>query len=105
MAVRPVDSLTMLPRLNEAGRLVQQQDQQPLAFQQVLGAQGLEKAARERAQVRHKEQAEQPVIGREKEREGGGSGSPQQGGRERRTPPEQPRPAPITRAGRLDVKV
>lgn len=104
MAVRPVDSLTMLPRLNEAARQVYQQDQQPLAFQQVLGAQVQEKAARERAQVRQKEQMEQPIIGREKEREGGG-GSPQQGGRERRTPAAQPRPAPVTRSGRLDVKV
>jgi len=94
----------MLPRLNEAARLAQQQDQQPLAFQQVLGAQVQEKAARERAQVHLKEQVEQPVISREKDREGGG-GSPQQGGQQRRAPAEQPRPAPVTRAGRLDVKV
>ena len=40
MAVRPIDSLTMLPRLAEAGRAVHQSEQFPHAFQQVLGAPG-----------------------------------------------------------------
>lgn len=105
MAVRPVDSLTMLPRLDQAGRIVQQHDQQPYAFQQVLGQQVQEKAERERTQVKQKAQVEQPVLQNKGQGGQGGGGAQSQGGRRQRPPEEPPKAAPVTRNGRLDVKV
>lgn len=105
MAVRPIDSLTMLPRLDQAGRMVQQAEQQPYAFQQVLGQQVQEKAERERTQVKAKAQVEQPVI--QNNRQGGqnGSGTQQHGGRRQPAPEAPAKTTPVTRGGRLDVKV
>jgi hypothetical protein len=105
MAVRPVDSLTMLPRLDQAGRIVHQHDQQPYAFQQVLGQQVQEKAERERTQVKQKAQVEQPVIQNHGQGGQGGGGAQSQGGRRQRAPEEPPKASPVTRNGRLDVKV
>lgn len=106
MTVRPVDSLTMVPRLNEAGRMVHQQEQEPLAFQQVLGVQVQDKAQRAQTRVKKKEEAQQAKITRERQGEKRGRGESQAG---RRQPPSQPqgddRSAARTRSGHLDVKV
>lgn len=104
MAVRPIDSLTMVPRLNEAGRAVQQQEQYPNAFQQVLGAQVQQRAERERTQVLRKEQAEQAAIRKEEQGQGrGGEGRPERDRRQVAT--ESPTASDTGTGGRLDVKV
>ncbi|MFZ5814133.1 MAG: hypothetical protein ACOY93_02350 [Bacillota bacterium] len=103
MAVRPVDSLTMVPRLNEAGRMIHHHEQQPYAFQHVLGSQMQEKAQREKSQVRAKEQVEQPGVQRDKEKEPGGTG-PQARDRRRKAPEPPPKPTARRTDGRLDVK-
>jgi|GEM_PF-1523778 len=111
MAVRPVDSLTMLPRLDQATRLLQQNDQHPYAFQHVLGSQMQEKAERERTQVRQKAEAEHGTVQREKQGKGQQQGAQEQSaqGQNNRQQVEQEstgqRPRPATRNGRLDVKV
>lgn len=106
MAVRPVDSLTMLPRLDQAGRMVHQHDQQPYAFQQLLGQQVQAKAERERTQVKQKPQAEQSGIQNREQRNRGGGGRGQSQAGERRPAPAEPAARPsATGNGRLDVKV
>jgi hypothetical protein len=106
MAVRPVDSLTMLPRLDQTGRIVHQHDQQPYAFQQVLGQQVQEKAERERTQVKQKAQVEQPVIQNNGQRgQGGDQGANGQGQRRRTPEAPQTKPSRVSPNGRLDVKV
>lgn len=105
MAVRPIDSLTMVPRLNEAGRHVYQHEQQPYAFQHVLGANMQDRSQRERTQVRQKEKTEQPAIQKEQQGNGNGQGAQAQGGRRQRAPETQRRPAATGHGGRLDVKV
>ncbi|MFZ5828180.1 MAG: hypothetical protein ACOY94_28065 [Bacillota bacterium] len=105
MAVRPVDSLTMVPRLNEAGRHTHQQEQQPYAFQHVLGANMQDRAQRERTQVKGKEKAEQQKVQREKQGGGNGQGAQAQGDRRQRAPETPRRPSATSHGGRLDVKV
>lgn len=104
MAVRPIDSLTTLPRLNEAARTVQQQEQAPFAFQQVLGAQVQQQKERGRTQVRRREAAEQPVI-REEGQNKGRQARPKSGGGGRRQPTAEPPAQRESGSGRLDVKV
>lgn len=104
MAVRPVDSLTMMPRLTEAGRVIQQQEQHPHAFQHVLGAQVAERAERGRTQVKQKANVEQASVQKDGKGPGGQGGQAQtQGGR--RTPTPDAKPAKPASNGRLDVKV
>lgn len=105
MAVRPVDSLTMLPRLDQAARAVHQNEQHPYAFQQVLGQQVQAKAERERTQVKQKAQVEQPVTQNNRQGGQGGPGAQPQGGRRKAAPEEPQKPASTPRNGRLDVKV
>ncbi|MFO7273811.1 MAG: hypothetical protein DIU55_002945 [Bacillota bacterium] len=107
MAVRPIDSLTMLPRLQEAGRAVHQNEQFPYAFQQVLGAQMQQEGERSRKQVRRRTGAEQPVITPDRQGSGGQAAQTPAGeGRGRRQRGAFPEPAePRPGAGRLDVKV
>lgn len=105
MTVRPVDSLTMVPRLNEAGRHVHQNEQQPYAFQHVLGANLQERAQRERTQVKQKDKTEQQTVQREKQGDRGGQGAQAQGDRRQRSPEAPQRPKATGSGGRLDVKV
>lgn len=107
MAVRPIDSLTMLPRLAEAGRTVHQSEQFPHAFQQVLGAQVQQEGERSQKQVRRRTEVEHPVITADGQRSGGrapqGSGGEGRRSRQRQTRSEPAEPPPGT--SRLDVKV
>lgn len=105
MAVRPVDSLTMVPRLNEAGRHVHQHEQQPYAFQHALGSSMQERAQRERTQVRQKEKTEQPTIRQDGRRGQGGQGQQARGERQARTAETSQSPTATGHPGRLDVKV
>lgn len=105
MAVRPVDSLTMVPRLNEAGRHVHQNEQQPYAFQHVLGVSMQDRAQRERTQVKQKENAEQQAVQRERQGGRNGQGAQAQGDRRQRAPEKPRRPNATDHGGRLDVKV
>lgn len=104
MAVRPIDSLTTLPRLNEAGRAVQQQEQAPFAFQQVLVAQEQQQAERGRTQVKRREAAERQVVREDGQKNARHSG-PGSGGDGRRRGAASPAPQKEPGSGRLDVKV
>lgn len=103
MSVRPVDSLTMVPRLNEAGRLVHNAEQHPFSLQHALSEQMREQVERARSQVKAKAKAEQAAIGREQGRGGTGTGKGRSEGRR----PEPPKPSQTKahQSGRLDVKV
>ncbi|BAD40473.1 hypothetical protein [Symbiobacterium thermophilum] len=105
MAVRPIDSLTMLPRLQEAGRAVQQTEQYPHAFQQVLGAQVQQEGERSQKQVRRRTEAEQPTVTPDGRRPGG-QGQPSGRGEHHRRRQARPEPGDAPGGtGRLDVKV
>ncbi|WP_374711689.1 hypothetical protein [Symbiobacterium terraclitae] len=104
MSVRPIDSLTMLPRLTEAGRAVQQTEQYPHAFQQVLGAQVLQEGERSQKQVRRRTEAEKPTISPDAQG-GGAQAGPRSGGERRQRQAPAPRQEPPAGTGRLDVKV
>lgn len=104
MSVRPIDSLTMLPRLTEAGRAVQQTEQYPHAFQQVLGAQVQQEGERSQKQVRRRTEAERPAINPDSQGSGSQAG-PRSGGERRQRETQPPRQEPQTGTGRLDVKV
>jgi hypothetical protein len=105
VAVRPIDSLTMLPRLQEAGRAVHQTEQYPHTFQQVLGAQVQQEGERSQKQVRRRTEAEQPTITPDGRRPGTQAQTSGQRGRHRpRQAVPEPGEAPGS-AGRLDVKV
>jgi len=104
MSVRPIDSLTMLPRLTEAGRTVQQNEQYPHAFQQVLGVQVQQEGERSQKQVRRRTEAEGPAINPDTRGSGSQAGQRSGGGRRQRET-QAPRQEPEAGTGRLDVKV
>ncbi|MEW8977256.1 MAG: hypothetical protein AB2385_02535 [Symbiobacterium sp.] len=105
MSVRPIDSLTMLPRLTEAGRAVQQVEQYPHAFQQVLGAQVQQDGERSQKQVRRRTEAEGPVVNPDARQGGAAQTGPRPGdGRRRRQAPAS-RQQPEDGSSLLDVKV
>lgn len=105
MSVRPIDSLTMLPRLTEAGRAVQQNEQYPHAFQQVLGAQVVQEGERSQKQVRRRTEAEKPTINPDAQQRGGAQAGPRSGGERRQRQAPAPRQEQPAGTGRLDVKV
>ncbi len=95
----------MLPRLDQAARMLHHNEQHPYAFQHVLGSQLQEKAERERTQVKQKAEVEHGTVQKEKQGSGKEQGAQARGGRRQRPhePPERARGT--DRGGRLDVKV
>lgn len=99
MTIKAVDMHTMLPRLNEAGRLQQNSEQQGRLGQhaQAVGAQQRAQQASQQVQAR-------PSSGHvENRKEGSGGKKGETGPRQQRK--SQGDPEPETRSGRLDVKV
>lgn len=105
MAVRPVDSLTMMPRLAEAGRAIHQQEQHPHAFQHVLGAQVAERAERGRTQVNQKANVEHGTVNKDGKGPGDQGGQAQARARRKEPDAKSAKPAQSGTSGRLDVKV
>lgn len=103
MTVRPVDMLTMLPRLTEAGRLQHVNDQRPAVLQHVMNAQGQNRTERQLKQVNQKSSAEQAGI----QRDGGRRNQqPDQEQRERnKKEQEKGAPGEPGLGSRLDVKL
>lgn len=103
--MRPVDSLTMVPRLNESARLHHNAEVSPYAAQHATAMQAAEKALREQQQVQQGQAAEHSTIRKEPDKQGGG-GRRQEGDPQKRQQ-QQPQPQPKAAApnGRLDVKI
>lgn len=103
MSVRPVEMLTMMPRLNEAGRLHHNAEVSPYAAQHAAAVQAAEKSLRDQQQVQHGQAADKAIIRKEPDKQGGG------GQRQGATPEQRhnARPQPKGKAptGRLDVKI
>ena len=107
MTVRPVDMQTLLPRLNEAGRMQHATDRQPQVVQQVQAAQGRAQAEHAQQQVLQKPSAGQVAIRQDGKGKGsqGDSRDGKQPSKERpQQAPEAERSGP-TAGHRLDVKV
>lgn len=105
MTVRPVDMVTMLPRLTEASRLQHHNDSQPFVALHALTAQAAEKAVRDQQSVQQRTSAEQAEIHKDSSGSGGQEEQPTSR-RDRRQ--EQPQEAAATdpqRGHRLDVKI
>lgn len=104
MTVRSVDLVTMAPRMTEASKVQQVDDQHPQVVQHAQSVQAQTRTERAQHQVTHKMPADQAAI----EREGSSKG---QGGRRNRAssnrPAEKKQPAPDEPGlgGRLDVKL
>lgn len=103
MTVRPVDMLTMIPRLNEANRAQHEGEQHRLANQQLQAALAPVKAAREQQQVQKKRNAEHGSV----QQDGGRRGDARQNGKSDGAPRQQAKEKPEEPGSghRLDVKV
>lgn len=102
MTVRPIDVVTMLPRVHESGRLQQQHDQSPVTAQHVAALQGLQRSAREMQQVHQKARTDGAMV----QKDGSRNGGARQEQRRRAEPAAKETEPPQPRSGhRLDVKL
>lgn len=106
MSVRPVDLLTMLPRLGEAGRLQHNAETQPFVAQHAAAAQSVDKAIKERQQVHHREPAEEGTIRQDAKQKHSDQSGQQRSrkGKDRSQVDEKPARPPRP-GNRLDVKL
>lgn len=106
MTVRAIDMITLLPRVGEVARGLQQGEQQPHILQHAQALQQQERAKRAQAQVAEKAPAEQAQVRKDG---GGGQGAPGERRESRRRAAAEPQkegPAAAPGVGqRLDIKI
>lgn len=103
MSLRPIDTVTLLPRISDASRIQAQPQNQTALSLHDASLHGAQKAERDAQQVNPKSESDRAGIQ--------GDGGRNKGGQERRRsgkPKEQPSPkanAPGSSGHRLDVKL
>lgn len=106
MPLRPVDMLTMLPRLTEASRQQHNNETQPAVAQHALAIQRADKAVRDQQSVHQRAPAEQAEIARDGKSPGRGPGRDGQKRRQPEGPSSRDQsPGDPVRGVRLDVRL
>jgi len=104
MSVRPVDVLTMLPRLNEASRLQANAETQPFVAQHAATTLAVDKAIKERQQVHERKAAGEATIRQDAKQKNSEQGGQQRPRKDRGLAEQKPAPSPQP-GNRLDVKL
>ncbi len=106
MSVRPVDLLTMLPRLGEASRLQHNAQTQPFVAQHAAAVQFVDKAIKERQQVHQRSPVEEATIRQDAKEKSSGGREQQRSRKGKDREPVASMPSQPPRPGnRLDVKL